>query len=292
MGFCLNQNSRARDTDHKMLVMYYYGYRYYDPNTGRWPSRDPIAEEGGINLYGFVGNDGVNWVDLLGMRGAQNKRNPEQAWIDFKNSIKNDMTSACDAFAVLVEGGSLKDYIGDFLPPNLWGDYLGIPFRVAVPNSSDGFGSGFNLMSGANTNNFGLSDLLAPNAYYTFTHFAGISFAYEHGLDGRIEKQLKQDLGQLEEARKNKPEDVPEKCAEIIIDVIAYDYWDQQKEAIRTAIANAPRNRRGAVSPGVTSQAKIAFNKKFRLREKLCGKLEHCDCPKAEKRAREILKKL
>jgi RHS repeat-associated protein len=45
----------------------YYGYRYYDPKTGRWPSRDPIEEEGGINLYGFVGNDGVNKLDILGL---------------------------------------------------------------------------------------------------------------------------------------------------------------------------------------------------------------------------------
>lgn len=44
----------------------YYGYRYYDPVTGRWPSRDPIEEEGGINLYGFVGNDGINLWDNLG----------------------------------------------------------------------------------------------------------------------------------------------------------------------------------------------------------------------------------
>ncbi|TAF27731.1 MAG: hypothetical protein EAZ65_00005, partial [Verrucomicrobia bacterium] len=44
----------------------YYGYRYYDPTTGRWPSRDPIWEEGGVNLYGFVGNDGVNKMDHLG----------------------------------------------------------------------------------------------------------------------------------------------------------------------------------------------------------------------------------
>jgi RHS repeat-associated protein len=45
----------------------YYGYRWYDPATGRWPSRDPIGERGGVNLYGFVGNDGANWSDLLGM---------------------------------------------------------------------------------------------------------------------------------------------------------------------------------------------------------------------------------
>ena len=45
----------------------YYGYRYYDPNIGRWLSRDPIAESGGNNLYGFVGNDGINRWDRLGL---------------------------------------------------------------------------------------------------------------------------------------------------------------------------------------------------------------------------------
>ncbi|MDF1711362.1 MAG: hypothetical protein P1U90_03945 [Akkermansiaceae bacterium] len=44
-----------------------YGYRYYDPVTGRWPSRDPINERGGINLYGMVGNNAVNTQDFLGM---------------------------------------------------------------------------------------------------------------------------------------------------------------------------------------------------------------------------------
>jgi RHS repeat-associated protein len=53
--------------DLSVCGVHYYGYRYYDPETGRWPSRDPIEEEGGINLYGFVGNNGVNWWDRLGM---------------------------------------------------------------------------------------------------------------------------------------------------------------------------------------------------------------------------------
>ncbi len=47
--------------------LYYYGYRYYSPQTGRWISRDPIGERGGLNLYGFVSNDGVNRVDRLGL---------------------------------------------------------------------------------------------------------------------------------------------------------------------------------------------------------------------------------
>ena len=44
-----------------------YQYRYLDPVTGRWLSRDPIEEEGGINLYGFVENDGINLWDYLGL---------------------------------------------------------------------------------------------------------------------------------------------------------------------------------------------------------------------------------
>ncbi|MEW6296040.1 MAG: RHS repeat-associated core domain-containing protein [Candidatus Diapherotrites archaeon] len=45
----------------------YYGYRYYVPALGRWLTRDPLGEEGEINLYGFVGNDPVNFVDPLGL---------------------------------------------------------------------------------------------------------------------------------------------------------------------------------------------------------------------------------
>ncbi len=49
--------------------LYYYGYRYYDPLTGRWPCRDPIEEKGGVNLYGFVRNDEINNYDQLGLFG-------------------------------------------------------------------------------------------------------------------------------------------------------------------------------------------------------------------------------
>jgi len=45
----------------------YYGYRYYDPVTGRWINRDPIEEHGGVMLYGYVGNDAGGRWDLLGM---------------------------------------------------------------------------------------------------------------------------------------------------------------------------------------------------------------------------------
>jgi len=31
-----------------------------------WPSRDPIGERGGVNLYSFVYNDSIDWIDILG----------------------------------------------------------------------------------------------------------------------------------------------------------------------------------------------------------------------------------
>jgi RHS repeat-associated protein len=45
----------------------YYGYRYYDSLMGRWISRDPIGESGGVNHYVFIHNDGPNRVDMLGL---------------------------------------------------------------------------------------------------------------------------------------------------------------------------------------------------------------------------------
>jgi len=47
--------------------LYYFGYRYYSPRLGRWLSRDPLGEAGGLNLYAYCGNDPVNRHDYLGM---------------------------------------------------------------------------------------------------------------------------------------------------------------------------------------------------------------------------------
>ena len=59
-------SSKLRDVDSGFN---YYGYRFYDPGAGRWLNRDPIGEEGGVNLYGMVGNDPVNAFDVLGQQG-------------------------------------------------------------------------------------------------------------------------------------------------------------------------------------------------------------------------------
>lgn len=83
--------------------MFFYGFRYYDPVTGRWPSRDPIEERGGLNLYGMVGNDCINGWDLLGLTGdccpdickginivmPQMEAKLEEAYAKLKNQIQS-----------------------------------------------------------------------------------------------------------------------------------------------------------------------------------------------------------
>ncbi len=46
-------------------------YRAYDAETGRWLSRDPIEEGGGLNLYGYVGNTPLIYIDPLGFSARE-----------------------------------------------------------------------------------------------------------------------------------------------------------------------------------------------------------------------------
>jgi len=73
-----------------------YLYRWYDPLTGRWPSRDPIEERGGVNLYEFVGNDGVNKVDILGLSPVRKK--PSNRIIDL-----NPDAAECKCFRAYMQ---------------------------------------------------------------------------------------------------------------------------------------------------------------------------------------------
>jgi RHS repeat-associated protein len=78
--------------------LYYYAYRFYDPVTGRWPSRDPIQEGGGVNLYGFVGNEVLNQIDLLG------------CWVKL-DSIVNGASNYDDVWDTLWNQGKIDDKV-------------------------------------------------------------------------------------------------------------------------------------------------------------------------------------
>ena len=67
----------------------YYGYRYYDPGTGRWVSRDPIGERGGLNFYAACGNSHSCRIDKDGRMAVEGC--PPKA----KDLLKTAFSKAC-----------------------------------------------------------------------------------------------------------------------------------------------------------------------------------------------------
>jgi uncharacterized protein RhaS with RHS repeats len=102
----------------------YYAYRYYDPATGRWPSRDPIEEEGGVNLYGFVGNNSILLIDYLGLESdckgevvaGHGSRNPdgtgdEHNGLDFNRRVQQYLNGSQPTTCVFV--GCASNHFND-----------------------------------------------------------------------------------------------------------------------------------------------------------------------------------
>jgi RHS repeat-associated protein len=91
--------------------IYYYGYRYYEPNLQRWLNQDPIGEEGGLNLYGYVRNNPIKWTDPLGLE-IRLYANPA-----FGNSaLTHEFFWSTDENEGVGENGSSGSAIGNGVP--------------------------------------------------------------------------------------------------------------------------------------------------------------------------------
>ena len=89
----------------------YYGLRYYSPTLGRFINKDPLEEQGGLNLYGFCGNNGVNRWDLLGQRELRR----------YEWGVSGDVVAAPELILIDMGGGFVmaveQDYDdGQFFP--------------------------------------------------------------------------------------------------------------------------------------------------------------------------------
>ncbi|MEZ9394756.1 RHS repeat-associated core domain-containing protein, partial [Vibrio splendidus] len=56
-GFTLQPFGMSTKRSDFESELVYFGYRFYMPNLGRWLNRDPLQEQGGINLYSYVNGD-------------------------------------------------------------------------------------------------------------------------------------------------------------------------------------------------------------------------------------------
>lgn len=87
-------------------ALIYYGYRYYNPQAGRWVNRDPIEEQGGKNLYAMVNNDLIDFFDPNGLQPASGKKGCPCCCAESVDVILNGFFQG---------GPSLNDYYPDLV---------------------------------------------------------------------------------------------------------------------------------------------------------------------------------
>jgi len=71
----------ARDFDTETNLQFSRA-RYFDPNTGRFLSEDPIGFSGGANFYSYVSNNLAYWIDPLGLREESPSNLAKRSGID------------------------------------------------------------------------------------------------------------------------------------------------------------------------------------------------------------------
>lgn len=77
---------REIDSD---VGLIYYRARWYDPEQGRFISEDPIGLEAGLNVYGYVNSNPVNFADPLGLY-PPNQRRGAAAWLALTEGKQDD----------------------------------------------------------------------------------------------------------------------------------------------------------------------------------------------------------
>jgi RHS repeat-associated protein len=81
--------------------LYYFKNRYYDPNHGRFISRDPEGMVDGPNLYAFVNNNPINFTDPLGLAVTMTEAEYQKLRCEGSNGADRQL---CAAFAAVFGG--------------------------------------------------------------------------------------------------------------------------------------------------------------------------------------------
>ncbi len=161
-----------------------FGARDYDAEVGRWTSKDPILFNGGdSNLFGYVANDPVNWIDPSGLKvfyfhfnfswGAARNIGSKQGSF---NSVSLGVGFDTDSFSPFfyTVGGKGNSGIGAFGGASFGGGYYEgnkCEFAGAGTSTSSAagygfFGGGFSINQSSGKKGYGF-DIYGPGLGFT-----------------------------------------------------------------------------------------------------------------------------
>jgi RHS repeat-associated protein len=206
--------------DHETGLVY-YGNRYYDPSLGRFINRDPSEEAGGLNLYGFVGNNSINDWDYLGLDDSSqddpsqnNFLNPGGGDFTELNINDHDYTindSSGEVYRNLIGPNStyyVTDRVGNLSQVGLTSNDINNAISEYGTNSFEGNAGFMNDLAvpsysfgedGANTSNGFNSTINYQNFDPAYKAHLGVEYINQVKADNlRIEQEYDQKLAQIE----------------------------------------------------------------------------------------------
>jgi RHS repeat-associated protein len=116
--------------------LYYNRNRYYNSALGRFTTADPIGMQGGLNLYTYVGNNPINFIDPWGLCAEDNDSiEPVPLWED---PIFLSLLGVLKGYQATIQAyNAMKGAreVGDaFNPNNTSGSQVGVDGRTVTPS--------------------------------------------------------------------------------------------------------------------------------------------------------------
>ncbi|MEQ7918042.1 RHS repeat-associated core domain-containing protein [Xanthomonas sp. WHRI 1810A] len=153
--------------------LYYYGLRYYAPWLMRWISPDPMEEISDLNRYQFVGNQPINFFDILGLVKWPWQRGTAPEVAEFIEIYKREDVGGARAFhgrELEVEAQKLMDVVGKMNEQPTLTDYVdgGSGAYREINNHLRGFEQGNDSTLNA------IQDL--DSEYQQLTDYSGVAY--------------------------------------------------------------------------------------------------------------------